>query len=140
MSPEPSGGIAATLARKFVSEGGIAVGAVMSNFYVHHTIIDNLQDLPKLQGSKYVQSDMADCFIRTKKLLQEDKKIIFFGTPCQIAGLKNFLCKDYENLCCVDLICHGVPSPKVLRRYIDEMKQTYPTASSLINGYGIRMI
>lgn len=135
-----SGGLSTILARKILREGGAVVGAVMNNFRVHHAIIEDVNDLPKIQGSKYVQSDMEDCFVRAKAMLDAGRKVMFTGTPCQVAGFKNYLRKDYSNLLSVDVVCHGVPSPAVLRRYVEELKQTYYTASSLtfrdkINGW-----
>lgn len=126
-----SGGVFSLLARKILSEGGYVVGAVMENFYTFHTVTNDINDLQKIQGSKYVQSDMKDCFIKAKQLLDQDKKVIFTGTPCQIAGFRNFCRKEYKNLLTIDIICHGVPSPKVLRRYVQEIKQQYYTATSL---------
>ena len=67
-----------------------------------------------------MQSRMGDCFSKAKSFLDQGKKVLFSGTPCQIAGLKRFLRKEYNNLLTVDFICHGVPSPKVWRMYLDE--------------------
>ena len=73
-----------------------------------------------MRGSKYLQSVIGDCFKDIKTLLEENKKVLFTGTPCQVAGLYAFLRKDYENLYTVELICHGVPSPKVFKKYLAE--------------------
>ncbi len=126
-----SGGVSSVLARKILAEGGAVVGAVMDNFRVHHDIIEDASELHRMQGAKYVQSDMEDCFVRAKAMLDAGRKVMFTGTPCQVAGFRNYLRKDYDNLLCVDLVCHGVPSPAVLRRYVEELKQTYYTAVSL---------
>lgn len=74
----------------------------------------------RFSKSKYVQSDIGNSYIETKQELLMGKSVVFTGTPCQIAGLKTFLGKDYENLLCVDLVCHGVPSGKVLECYIND--------------------
>lgn len=73
-----------------------------------------------MKNSKYLQSNMGNCYSETKRLLNDNKLVLFTGTPCQIAGLKSFLKRDYENLYCIDIICHGVPSPKVFQKYIKE--------------------
>lgn len=123
-----SGGIAYAISKLFIERGAYICGAATEGFYVKHIIINNLNDLHKLQGSKYVQSDMNDCFRRIKKLLIKGQTVLFIGTPCQVAGIKNF-CKDVDQrLFTIDLICHGVPSPKVLHSYINELKPEYYTA------------
>jgi len=87
---------------------------------VHHIIVDNKEDLAKLRGSKYVQSDTENCYSEIKNLLDADKYVLFSGCPCQVAGLKTFLGKDYSKLYTVDLVCHGAPSRKVWRKYLQE--------------------
>lgn len=123
-----SGGIFTELARKVLYKGGIVFGAVFGDKYdeVYHRSVTTLNELPLLQGSKYLQSDMKNCYAEAKKLLQSGKVVLFSGTPCQIAGLFSFLGdKDYENLLTCDLICHGVPTPLALRNFIAEKeKQT----------------
>lgn len=126
-----SGALSSILARHVLKKGGAVFGAVMDNFYVHHDVIESVQDIFRIQGSKYVQSDMGNCFHKARTMLESGRQVMFTGTPCQISGLRNFLQKDYENLLCVDVICHGVPSPGVLRRYVEELKQEYYTATSL---------
>ena len=81
-----------------------------------------LEDISLFRKSKYVQSQIGTCFCQIKKLLEENKRVIFSGTPCQVAGLRNFLGKDYLNLLCIDLICHGVGSPAVFERYLIELE------------------
>lgn len=114
-STSSSGGIAAELAKQFVREGGCVCGAVYENGTVHHSIIDDEKDLPKLKGSKYVQSYINDCYKRIKEEVKS-RKVLFIGTPCQVAGLRNFVGQS-ERLYCVDLICHGGTS----HRYLDEI-------------------
>ena len=116
-----SGGIFAILAEKIISEKGLVCGASYSNHMeVVHSFADNIENLQQLKGSKYVQSDIGNSYKRIKVELKSGRKVLFSGTPCQVAGLKNFLGTDYENLICIDLICHGVPSPKVFESYIKE--------------------
>jgi len=117
-----SGGVFALLAKQILSEGGYICGASFADdFSVKHIIISSENDLWRLRGSKYVQSEIGNCYSEIKGLIQDGKKVLFSGTPCQVAGLKSFLQKEYENLLTVDLICHGVPSPGVWKRYLKEI-------------------
>lgn len=84
--------------------------------------MDNVEDLAKLRGSKYAQSNLGDTFVKIKKLLQEGKVVFFSGTPCQVAGLKKYLKLDYRNLYCLDFICHGVASPETWNAYVEDLK------------------
>lgn len=114
-----SGGLFAVLATMVLNKGGVVVGAMFdNNFKVVHGIVDKVEDLYKLQGSKYVQSYLGDVYIKAKNYLDSGKFVLFSGVSCQIAGLKNFLNKDYENLITIDVLCHGAPSPKVFSEYL----------------------
>jgi coenzyme F420-reducing hydrogenase beta subunit len=89
-----------------------------------HIAVTNIDDLPRLQGSKYVQSDMADTYSLAKECLLNDRIVLFTGTPCQIAGLYTAVGKNkFDNLYTVDLICHGVPSPMLFKQYIDYLEK-----------------
>jgi coenzyme F420-reducing hydrogenase beta subunit len=88
---------------------------------VVHSYAENLDDLKPFLGSKYVQSAVGNCYKEVKDFLETGRLCLFSGTPCQIAGLKTFLGKDYENLLTVDLICHGVPSRLVWREYVKKL-------------------
>lgn len=106
-----SGGVFSVLARKVLSQNGVVYGATMDkNLQVHHIGIKCTEDLPRLQGSKYVQSLMGDTFIQVRQHLKDGLLVLFTGTPCQVGGLLTFLHKKYENLITCDVICHGVPS------------------------------
>jgi len=119
LNKSTSGGVATVLAKKIIQQGGIVYGAAyVRNCEVNHIRVDNMHDLEKLQGSKYVHSYIKDCYKHVKKDLLDNKKVLFIGTPCQIAGLKKYLPKDYENLYLVDIICHGVPSQKFLKEEV----------------------
>ncbi len=114
-----SGGIFSLLAKKIIKQGGVVYGAAFENdFSVAHRRIESEEQLPSLYGSKYVQSRLGNCMKMVKIDLEDGIKVLFSGTPCQIAGLKAFLGKDYPNLITQDLICHGVPSPKVWKKYL----------------------
>lgn len=116
-----SGGIFFELADIILAKKGAIVGAGYDEkFNVIHKIVYNKEDLKELQGSKYVQSDTKDTYKETKEILEKGTEVLYVGTPCQIAGLKSFLQKDYDNLFTCDLICHGVPSPKIWQKYLNE--------------------
>ena len=116
-----SGGVFTLLAEKIINEGGVVFGARFDdNWEVMHDYTDTIEGLAAFRGSKYVQSRIEDNFKKAENFLKEGRKVLFSGTPCQIAGLKSYLRKDYDNLLAVDFICHGVPSPGVWRRYLKE--------------------
>lgn len=117
-----SGGIFDAIARKILSDNGIVIGAAFNdNMELKHIAIEKIDDLEKLEGSKYLQSNINNMFSYIKEKIN-DKKILFVGTPCQVAGLHAYLKKDYVNLICIDLFCHGVPSPKLFNKYIKELE------------------
>ena len=87
-------------------------------------MVENKYDLYKLRGSKYLQSRISDIYVKVKEQLENNRFVLFSGTPCQISGLKAFLGKDYEKLYLQDLICHGVPSPKVWEIYLKYIENT----------------
>lgn len=115
-----SGGVGVLAAQKIIEKGGVAYGAAYDeHFNVKHIRVDVLKDLPKIQSSKYVQSDMNNAYSQVLSDLRDGKIVLFSGTPCQIDGLRFFLGKEYENLYTLDLICHGVPSPKFFKKYLE---------------------
>ena len=121
-----SGGVFIALAKHIINEKGVVFGvAYDKDNNVIHIAVDNTKDLIKLQGSKYVQSNILNTFNEVKENLLKDKKVLFSGTPCQIRGLKNFLIKDYENLITCDLVCHGVPSQKLFNKYLSYLENKY---------------
>lgn len=116
-----SGGMFTILANYILEQNGFVCGASFDKSWkVKHIIIDNKKDLDKLRGSKYLQSDIGNIFKEIKNLLENNSKVLFTGTPCQVAGLKSFLGKDYKHLYLVDILCHGVPSPKIWIQYLKE--------------------
>ena len=117
-----SGGLFFTLAQKIISDGGVVFGAVLSEDgrRVFHSFAESLDAARPMMGSKYVQSDLGDSFRKAADFLKAGRKVLFTGTPCQIAGLYGFLGKrPAENLYTVDLVCHGVPSSAFLQFYLD---------------------
>ena len=124
-----SGGLFASFAQAVIADGGAVYGCAMEyengKLWPRHICITEQQDLIRLKGSKYVQSDLGDSYRDIQRRLTEGQTVLFSGTPCQVAGLKGFLRKDYENLFTVDIVCHGVPSVKLFQEYIafEEKKQ-----------------
>lgn len=116
-----SGGMFTIMANQIIKENGIVYGVKFdSDWNVVFDKTETLDGLEKFRRSKYVQAWLGDTFKNVKKDLQEGRKVMFVGTPCQVAGLRSFLHKEYDNLLLVDLICEGVPSPKVWKRYLKE--------------------
>ncbi len=117
-----SGGVFTLLSRAVFEDDGVVFGAAFrGDWTVHHTYATNETELKKLQRSKYVGSHIDNTFVKAKEFLDAGKKVMFTGTLCQINGLKSFLQKDYENLFCVDVVCHGVPSESVWLWYLNEV-------------------
>lgn len=116
-----SGGIFTLLAEQIIDKGGVVFGARFDEYWeVMHDYTETKEGLAVFRGSKYVQSRIGNTYQQAENFLKQGRKVMFTGTPCQIAGLKRFLRKEYENLLAVDFVCHGVPSPKVWRMYLDE--------------------
>lgn len=114
-----SGGAATAFARCIIRKGGIVYGCSGEDvFNIQHIRIQSLTEIEKLMGSKYVQSKIGYIYQLVLDDLKKERLVLFIGTPCQIAGLKAFLHKDYECLLTVDLVCHGVPSQKMLNENI----------------------
>lgn len=120
-SQSSSGGFFTLLAEAIIKEGGVVFGARFDdNWEVRHDYAETIEGLDVFRGSKYLQSRVENSYQKTEVFLKQGRKVLFSGTPCQIAGLKCFLGKEYENLFTVDIVCHGVPSPGVWRRYLKE--------------------
>ena len=119
-----SGGVFSMLARKVLARGGVVYGAAFASDFktVQHRRIDQLEDLALLQGSKYLQSNVVGVFRKVKGDLEAGKDVLFSGTPCQVAGLRAFLGCDSKSLLCVEVICHGVPSPLAWQAYLGQRK------------------
>lgn len=116
-----SGGIFTMLAENVIDDGGVVFGAAWDERWrVIHKYTETKEGLAAFRGSKYVQSVIGDTYKQAEHFLKAGKKVLFSGTPCQIAGLRKFLRKNYDNLLAVDFICHGVPSPGVFRWYLQE--------------------
>lgn len=124
-----SGGVSAALAKRWIEEGGYVCGASgvisqnASRFHVEHIIIHSIQDIKKIQGSKYVQSDITKAMPEIEKLLKGGRKVLFFGTSCQVAAVKSFLKKKYDSFSSCDLICHGVIGSQMFDRYLQYIEK-----------------
>jgi len=117
-----SGGIFPLLAEKVIEDGGYVAGAVFEGetLSVSHKLISQKSQIPDLSGSKYIQSSIGTTYSEIKQLLEKKITVLFSGTPCQIAGLRSFLKREYDTLLTIDILCHGVPSPLVFRKFITE--------------------
>ena len=115
-----SGGAASAFARYIIRQGGVVYGcAMLPDIKVNHVRIDSLSDIGKLKGSKYVQSTIGMVYKNVREDLRKGKKVLFIGTPCQVAGVRSFIGKEMaENLYTADLICHGTPPLAYLRKHI----------------------
>lgn len=129
-----SGGIFSSLAVQVIKNGGIVFGAQYDDdFNVKFTYVDNLEDLPKLYGSKYAQADIANSFNQAKELLDCGRTVLFSGCPCQIGGLNTFLGKKYDNLITMDFICHGILSDVLFKDYRSYLEQKHNSKIVSIN-------
>lgn len=115
-----SGGAFAAIAGDFLRAGGVVFGSAWQegSWRAAHIGIESEEDIPRLQGSKYTESDTGATYAQAKQALKAGRKVLYSGTPCQIAGLYSFLGKHYENLVTVDIVCHGVPKGELLEDYI----------------------
>lgn len=117
-----SGGIFTMLAERVIREDGVVFGVRFDEYW--QTVFDHtetVEGLAAFRGSKYVQARVGNVFNDVKGFLKQGRKVLFSGTPCQVAALRHFLHREYDNLLLVDFVCHGVPSPKVWRLYLDEV-------------------
>ncbi len=120
-----SGGVFYLLAEEVINQNGVVFGAIYSDDFlsVKHDIAQNMEEVKKMCGSKYTQSIIGDTFIQAREKLEHGRRVLFCGTPCQIAGLKKYLGCEYENLLMVDFLCLGVCSPKSYTSYVSEISR-----------------
>lgn len=129
-----SGGIFTLLAEHILDKGGVVFGAKFNdNWEVIHDYVETKEGLAPFRGSKYVQSNIGNSYKLVEEFLKIGREVMFTGTPCQIAGLKKYLRKDYKNLLTVDFVCHGVPSPMVWKKYLEEEIDRYKAILTHIN-------
>lgn len=121
-----SGGMFSLFAEYVIRENGVVIGAAFDQqFTVHHVVIESTDRLPILRGSKYMQSRIENTYQMAKNFLDSGRKVLFTGTPCQIEGLNCYLGNSYDNLITVDILCHGVSSPLVWKKYLSEQETKY---------------
>ncbi len=120
-----SGGVFVALAEYILNENGVVFGVEWDkiNYGAKHSYCEKIEDLKKYQGSKYVQSDVGNSYKEVKSLLDNGRLVLFSGTPCQVAALRCYLNKEYDRLFTIDIVCHGVPSTKVLKKNIGEIEK-----------------
>lgn len=119
-----SGGAFTAISDYVLEQKGVIYGVAYDNtMTARHIRVDSPQQRDSLRGSKYVQSDLGDTFKEVEKDLNLDRTVLFTGTPCQVAGLRNYLQNEYEKLLLVDLVCYGVPSPKIFTEYMFEAEK-----------------
>ncbi len=121
-----SGGIFTELAKVIYQEKGMVCAAIYNeDWMVEHYLSSEEKDLDNLRSSKYLQSDIGKSYSKIKNALLQNKKVLFCGSPCQVAGLYGYLQKDYEKLITVDFICRGMNSPKIFKKYLKTLEQKY---------------
>lgn len=127
-----SGGLFTLLAEQIINDGGVVFGARFDeNWQVTIDYTETKEGLKAFRGSKYVQARTDLSYCNCESFLESGRKVMFTGTPCQISGLKHFLKTDYDNLLCVDIVCHGVPSPLVWKEYLKKINPTKKKISSI---------
>ena len=127
-----SAGIFSLLADYIIKKGGVVFGARFNQFWeVEHSYTETLEGISQFRGSKYVQSKIGGSYQETENYLKQGRTVLFTGTPCQIAGLKKYLRKEYDKLFAVDVVCHGTPSPMVLRSYLRNVLNLKPSTEIL---------
>lgn len=132
-----SGGAFSAFARAILKRGGLIYGTTYDKtLCLHHTSTDSVEGLNAMRGSKYMQSEIGNVFQDIRRALRDKRWVLFCGTPCQVAGLRAFLGKDYETLLTLDLACHGVPSSKIFQSYLKKLSMKY--ASNTIRNYEFR--
>lgn len=126
-SKSSSGGIFSVIAEYIINNNGVVYGVTMSSdcYSAEFCRVDRKDDLSKLRGSKYIQANIGKTYDKVKEDLLNDILVLFTGTGCQINGLLLFLKKKYTNLICMDVVCHGVPSPLVWEKYIKFMEKKH---------------
>ena len=129
-----SGGMFSVFAKMILDSGGVVFGAAFDeDFLVHHISAEDEEGLDPICKSKYTQSRTEDTFIRVKEYLQTGRRVLYTGTSCQISGLKRFLGAEYEDLYMIDVLCAGVPSPNVWKRYLESQEKRFGAPVIRIN-------
>lgn len=138
-----SGGAFTAIGEYVIRNGGVVVGAMYDSYFnIVHGVVSEMDDLYRFRNSKYAQSDLGNIFKVVENKLKNGVLVCFSGTPCQIEGLLSFLRKEYENLICVDIVCHAVPSPKLWKKYLELQNNYVDRATNIVfrdkNPYGYK--
>lgn len=122
-----SGGIFSLLAENVIRSGGVVYGIAMSSdcYSAEYVRVDDISGLNAIRGSKYLQAVIGDTYKKVKSDLSEGRMVLFSGVGCQINGLKMFLGREYDNLFCIDVICHGTPSQMIWRMYLKDIESRH---------------
>ena len=130
-----SGGAATAICESFIKEGGVVYGVCFDNkFTVIHTRVEKVEDLAKLRGSKYVQSNLGSVLLQVKNDLLTDKKVLFIGTACQVSGLMSFIPNKLRGrLFTIDILCHASPSPALWESYLKYIRHKYKAEIVSVN-------
>ena len=133
-SASSSGGTFFELAKAVILRGGAVYGCALdTDLVARHVKVESVDDLSALRSSKYVQSDVGATYREVKAALMDGREVLYSGTPCQIAGLKNYLGKEYDGLLLVDVLCHGVPSPGVFEDYLNYLGEKFGSKPVSVN-------
>lgn len=120
-----SGGLFIAMSKAILKGGGYVCGCVFDkNMKAVHICTNKIQEVERMMGSKYVQSTIEDCLPKVKELLVAGHKVLFTGTACQNAAVKEYI-KNRDNLYLVDILCHGVPSPLFFSKYVDFLEEKH---------------
>lgn len=138
-----SGGVFTAIAEYVIMHGGVVYGSTMDKLKVKHIRVDKVEELSKLRGSKYLQSNMMGVYESVKRDLKNNQSVFFVGTPCQVSGLYSFLRREYDNLITADLVCHGVPSQELFDKYLNKIglgiENTREIIFRYLKGWGMQM-
>lgn len=119
-----SGGVFTALAQYVIENKGVVCGVIIDDTYkVVHSFAENLDELEKMRGSKYVQSEQEGVYLQIKNELLKGRLVLYSGTPCQVVGLKTYLGREYERLITIDIFCHGVGSPVYWEKYVKYIQE-----------------
>ncbi len=133
-SKSASGAAFYAIALETIENNGYVCGCIWNeNLEAEHIVSNKLDDVLKMLSSKYVQSKINNCYREIKEYLETKKPVLFSGTPCQVAGLRSFLAKEYDNLLTVSVICHGTPSPEVWKRYKNALEKKFKSKMTSVN-------
>ena len=121
-----SGGMFAPIAKWVINHNGVVFGVTFNEkLEAYHTYVDNIEDIVKFQGSKYVRSDLKDSYKKAEEFLKEGKYVLFTGTPCQCQGIRAYMQNKYDKLITCEIVCHANPSPKVFKMYVKNLELKY---------------